>query len=154
MSMQSFFLSPEGRQCRAPYAMGLFSITCLVSALGKALGKVDAPAQVATLKTFTVLLFLAAIYSLGVLSAKRLHDLGRSGWWAPLYAVIPGGLMLLAVLAPQVFAAPPAGSSGSSLRWVLAYGVPAIGAALLLELLFRPGEPGPNAYGPVPTGEV
>lgn len=154
MSMPSFFLSARGRQCRAPYAVGLFSLTCLVAALGKSLPKAQSPAQIATLKTMTVLLFLAAGYSLFALTIKRLHDLGRSGWWSPLYATIPAIMIQVPILAPALIAAPEAGASGGTLRWVLAYALPAIAAALIIELLARPGEPGPNAFGPVPTGEV
>lgn len=154
MSMPKFFLGTEGRQCRAPFAVGLFSLTCLVAALGKALPKAQSPAQVATLKTLTVLLFLAAGYSLFALTIKRLHDLGRSGWWSPLYAAIPALMIQVPVLMPALMAAPEAGVSGGAARWVLAYAIPTVAAALLIELLARPGEAGPNAYGPVPTGEV
>ena len=154
MSLQTLFLSPAGRQSRAPFAAGVFSLSCLVASLGKALGKVEAPAQVMTLKVLTALVFLGVGYSLFALTIKRLHDLGRSGWLAPLYATIPSVMILIPVLAPQIFAAPAAGASGGTLRWVVAYMVPAMAAALLIELLWRPGQPGENAYGPEPTGEV
>lgn len=154
MSLQTLFLSPQGRQSRAPYAAGVFSLSCLVASLGKALAKVDAPAQVMTLKVLTTAIFLGVGYSLFALTIKRLHDLGRSGWLSPLYATIPSIMILIPVLAPQLFAAPAEATSGGTLRWVAAYLVPAVAAVLLIELLARRGEAGANAYGPEPTGEV
>lgn len=154
MSLQTLFLSPEGRQSRAPFAAALFSLSCLVAGLGKALGKVEGPTPTATLKVATVVIFLVVIYSLTALVAKRLHDLGRSGRLAPLYTVIPAVMMLLPVLAPQLLAAPAEGASGGSLRWLLAITVPLISVLLLIELMARRGTPGANAYGPEPTGEV
>lgn len=71
-------------------------------------------------------------------TARRLHDVGRSGWWqVGMFA--PGVLLMLAVLAiPH----PVLALAGT----ILLLG----GLVLLIFWLVDPGEPGPNAYGPPP----
>ncbi len=68
--------------------------------------------------------------------ARRLHDTGRSGWWQG------------AMLPPLVLGGLAAGSEAG--RWLA---LPLLGLAIGLALLLvwwlaRPGEPGPNRYGP------
>jgi uncharacterized membrane protein YhaH (DUF805 family) len=62
-------------------------------------------------------------------SIRRLHDIGKPGWW--LLAMVPG-LML-------IFLAPVLGG-------LMVLG----GAGLLLFFYVKPGTAGPNAYGPDP----
>lgn len=70
------------------------------------------------------LLFCAAC-----ITAKRLHDVGRTGWW--------GGVILLAVM---VLWGGPHGLGGFVSVLVLAWAG--------VELLLVPGQPGFNRYGP------
>jgi uncharacterized membrane protein YhaH (DUF805 family) len=75
------------------------------------------------------LVLFALLFSGCCLAARRLHDLGRSGWWT--------GLILLLFL----FAWPePAGVAGWTARGVL--------ATLALWLALTPGQPRPNRFGP------
>lgn len=76
------------------------------------------------------------------LSAKRLHDRGKSGWWLILYWVVGGGLFWLGY-------------------WLLfdTIGYVLIGIGTVINLLglidigFLPGKAGPNIYGPDPATE-
>lgn len=67
---------------------------------------------------------------------RRLHDLGRSGWWAP---VINIGCNVVFV-ASAAFG----GEAGGGVVGSLAY----LGAIVILGIL--PGEKGRNRYGPQP----
>lgn len=79
--------------------------------------------------------FVGVLTSLALLlpgiavSIRRLHDLGKPGWW--LLSMVPGLLLIGLVPVP-----------GALL--VLA------GAGLLLFFYLKPGTQGPNAYGPDP----
>ena len=63
------------------------------------------------------------------LSSRRLHDLGRAGWWTAAYLV----LFLWSWTHPANWAA-------------------ALLAVLLLELCLRPGQARPNRFGPALKG--
>ena len=88
-------------------------------------------------------------------TVRRLHDVGRSGWWAllpwalgvPFWIVVVVGVMTLSgdVARPWL---------SGGLGMALLYGGAALVAAcslLLLYWLTRPGTPGPNIHGPDPA---
>jgi uncharacterized membrane protein YhaH (DUF805 family) len=69
-------------------------------------------------------------------SARRLHDTGRSGWW------------LMAVYVP--FLAWLKTNEGAAFQLVAA-GALFVGAIIYIVLMLLPGEPGANAFGEPPS---
>lgn len=97
-------------------------------------------------------LLLAAIGLLNVwinyaLSAKRLHDRNRSGWWL----VAPTVTLLTAILLAFVMFAQPEGQREpwNSAAVSLTLATAALGLWLFLEIGFLRGTSGPNRYGPI-----
>src|SRR5262245_45054936 len=82
---------------------------------------------------------------------KRLHDLGRSGWWmlGGVLAWVVGAIA--AAFGVAVIVGPHALETGAPGFWVTfaALMVPPLGLALWLHL--AEGEPAANRYGPVPA---
>jgi len=125
-----FYFSMRGRTSRRLY--WLFGFIPLVaggflSGIGLGIARTYV-APLAFLLAAVVLLFLMVWVSIA-LHAKRLHDIGLSGWW--LIAVA------LASLAIAYFLSPPVGQLSSLAMWVV------IGAV--------PGAAGANRFGPDPT---
>lgn len=94
-----------------------------------------APALIGRLHTTEALFTLAALVPTAAVSVRRLHDLGRSGWWMLLLAV-PYALWL-------------ATASGSAINSgaLLIFAIAALG---LLVVLVQPGDTSPNRYGDDP----
>jgi uncharacterized membrane protein YhaH (DUF805 family) len=80
------------------------------------------------------LILLAPAATVGI---RRLHDIGRSGWWMLLF-----GLPYLGWLV----------SVDSGSQSVIAALALLVGTIILLVLLVQPGTPADNAYGPNPKG--
>lgn len=81
---------------------------------------------------------------------RRLHDVGRSGWWA----LLPVGVAALAVaLTPWLLALAGAGpvADAERLAALVSRGPPAVAALPLAWWLSRPSEPGTNRHGPPPA---
>lgn len=117
-------LTASGRIGRAAFAAGLLALVALWS-LGRWGLEPVAPGWAMTV------LALCLLYPATCMVNQRLHDLGRSGWWA--------GLLLLALFV----AARLPGTMASQAALILT------GGALFL-LALMPGSPGHNRYGPVP----
>lgn len=110
----------------------------------------DGPGKVIA---FAFLTWLALIQIPGLaVTIRRLHDIGKSGWWLAFYH---GGYMLLLLVA-WVF-----GRDGRPAEeipgWALALGVVGLGASIiicmiLIEFCARAGMPGPNRFGPATDG--
>ncbi len=122
------FLSSTGRLARAPFLIAslvLFAITLVYESV---VGPV--------LHWFTGWFVYPALLFCGAcVLSKRLHDRGRSGWWA--------GLVLLALIAvwPR-----PVGFFDFLFSLVLIWAV--------VELAVLGGEPGANRFGPNPAHPV
>jgi uncharacterized membrane protein YhaH (DUF805 family) len=121
---RELFWSADGRAPRGAFLIGagtLFLVSVLYEALAGPLIKVA---------TFWFM-YPALFWSAACVVSKRLHDRGRSGWWAALV------LVALALVWPSthgvwtVFAGP-----------VLVWSV--------VELMILPGEQGANRFGPSP----
>ncbi len=104
----------------------------------------------------TSMFALATLIPTLAVTARRLHDIGRSGWWQTLpYAAAPVSLAAAYVLWLAIVAvADVAGAEPipflSSFLQLAALGVLGSSLLLLLWWLTRPSEPGPNKYGPNP----
>ncbi|MCA3247250.1 MAG: DUF805 domain-containing protein [Azospirillum sp.] len=72
---------------------------------------------------------------------RRLHDVGRSGWWA------------LILIPPQVLAAYLFLVRSGVPLWTIGV-VGSLGWVWLLWFLVRPGDAGPNRFGPGPRADL
>jgi uncharacterized membrane protein YhaH (DUF805 family) len=124
-SLSDLLFSASGRLARGPFlaaAAGLFILAAIYEA---AVGP--------TLHWLTGwLVYPALIYCGACVLSKRLHDRGRSGWWA--------ALVLFALVAV----------------WPLPHGFASLAFTLILlwaviELGVMHGEDGANRFGPRPT---
>lgn len=74
-------------------------------------------------------------------ASRRLHDIGRSGWWQAGLFPLWGMLFLPAGVLPDEVA---------STFLMMSCLIFAVTLVLMLIWWTRPGAPGPNAYGPPP----
>lgn len=93
-------------------------------------------------------LTLLLVYPLVAVMVKRLHDRGRSGWWAAVVAA-PVGVSLLAALFARFVGFGEVGIQAAAKGgiWV---GVAILAVVAIVELGFRPGDPGYSEHGPPP----
>jgi uncharacterized membrane protein YhaH (DUF805 family) len=109
------------------------------------------------------LISLALIYPQVCIYAKRLHDMGKSGWLflAPLGATIVLVIVMFFVVGASMFAlgsggADPnaAGLAGAGAAVLFALLIVAINLGFLLWVGLSKGDPGTNQYGPPPGTAV
>ena len=135
----------EGRVPRLAYLIG--------AAAAHALSTVDIPELGPLANPIAIACFWVAKFLLATLVAKRLHDIGASGWWAdPVVAPMAmwgGGIGTLALLAPGLTADWAAQMNwGAFILASLAFGA----LALILGLI--PGQAKNNCFGPDPKSLV
>jgi uncharacterized membrane protein YhaH (DUF805 family) len=125
---RELFLSSAGRLPRTPFLIA----SAVLIAIAAVYEGVTSPIVhwLTGLPVYAMLLFCGV----SVL-AKRLHDRGRSGWWAALV------LFALVVVWPH-----PHGFFGLAFSIVLIWAI--------VELGVMPGEQGANRYGPNPLTPV
>ena len=87
-------------------------------------------------------------------TARRLHDANRTGWWLLLLAGGPAGIILGIYVGGIIGAALGGGLAAvitGALLGLMAGGfLGVIAGFLVLPFLIKPGDPGPNRYGPDP----
>ena len=117
------FLSSSGRVARFPFLIGLAVIMVVLMLYDYAL-----PSILRELSA--IIVYPCLLFSSACLLSKRLHDRGRSGWWA--------AIVLLAF----------------SLVWPSASGIRALFLIVVVwavvELGLMSGEEGSNRFGPNP----
>ena len=129
MDWRETFLSANGRLARTPF---LIAAAILLAIVALYQGVVhDDTAQWLT----GWLIYLPALFCGVCVVSKRLHDRGRSGWWAALV------LTALLALWPH-----PDGFFGPLFLLVAIWAV--------VELCVMPGEQGANRFGPNPLAEA
>lgn len=119
------FFSSAGRLSRGPFLLAAAAVLSGLLLLHKAIAS-PAAEWITGWVVYPLLVFCGVS-----VTAKRLHDRGRSGWWAGLVIacltlVLTGPQTVLDALAALV------------LVWAA------------VELSAMPGEPGANRYGPDP----
>lgn len=148
MDWKFLFLDSKGRIGRKDFWIG-FAIL-FVAAL--VLGMIPVLGQIIT---------LLMLYLWVCLGAKRLHDMGKSGW----LMIVPFALQLVTIIAAIMAAggammaagvsgdptAVAAGMAGGGLVMMLC-GLASL--AFLIWIGATPGQPGDNQYGPPPTSSV
>jgi uncharacterized membrane protein YhaH (DUF805 family) len=125
---RELFGSAAGRSPRTSFWLG-FAFLFMLSVLYEALTYGN-PLKLLTFWFVYPLLWWAA----ACVVSKRLHDRGRSGWWAALV------LVAFALVWPNTHGV-----------WTV-FGV-AVLVWTLIELGIMPGEPGANRYGSSPRAE-
>lgn len=127
MSLRELFLAAHGRATRTP-SVAAALVLLVLAALFEAL--VEDPLA----RTLTGLIAYPAFFYCGTcVLAKRLHDRGRSGWWA--------ALILVSIVAVWPH---PAGFLDFVFFAVLVWA--------FVELAVMPGERGANRFGTNPLG--
>jgi uncharacterized membrane protein YhaH (DUF805 family) len=91
---------------------------------------------------------LVLLYPLIAVLVKRLHDRGRSGWWAAVVAT-PLAFALVSALGARVVGLGEAGIERVAVGaiWI---SVAALAALAIIELGLRRGDPGYTEHGPPP----
>lgn len=144
MNWQNLFLSIDGRTGRKDFWLGAAALigAGLVGGLIPLVGP---------------LVSLALIVPWTCLTAKRLHDIGRSGWLV-LVAVVPsvisGAMALFTALATANVAALGLAFAGAGVTLMVSTVALLVSLGFLLWVGLKPGEPAANAYGPAPAAAV
>ena len=145
MNWVKVFFSPDGRIGRQTYWIGWLVLVAVHILLG-----------------WTGIAALVATYSWVVISVKRFHDMGKTGWLAAIPLV--AWVVAIASIFPIAITAIAAGVSGASEGETIAAVLTAVGGAALMFLAagvisivfliwqgVALGDPGENRYGPAPT---
>ncbi|AEV39124.1 protein containing DUF805 [Pseudovibrio sp. FO-BEG1] len=86
-------------------------------------------------RTLAVLMSIALYYIQLSLMIRRLHDMGKSGWWFVLYCLVPSIYFAFLPMIPEY---------GASIVVTLVFAFVAFGG--LVNAGFAPGTKGPNKY--------
>ena len=133
MNLQTLLLSPQGRIGRAAFWIGF----ALVMVLSVALNLI--PGVIGHLLGFVLLWPQVCI------NAKRLHDMGRTGWLLLIPAGVSAACLLLSfVLGSGAEAAP----RPQAMAPLVVAGL--CGLAFLIWVGLARGTPGPNRFGAKP----
>jgi uncharacterized membrane protein YhaH (DUF805 family) len=134
MSVFKLLFNAQGRIGRRAYlagAGGLLAIAVAAGAFTDAAGPVG--------ETMIIAVTLALVYPLICVNTKRLHDLGRTGWWQIL-------VNLGATLADRLILGPWLGEGVGGMLVALIY------LAFYGGLAIAPGDPAHNSYGEPTSG--
>ncbi len=160
----------SGRATRAEYwwwVLATFLVSLAIGSVETAFGAVLSAIGLIAFTPFSTLFSLAIVLPNLAVTARRLHDIGKSGWWQLVWIVISGAAWVvfaigLVISLFLVFAGGDWGRRGMEhFRDALDFGdlAPAIitfAFAMLVSLgvviwllvwMVRQGETGPNRYG-------
>jgi uncharacterized membrane protein YhaH (DUF805 family) len=148
MLSRNLLFSYEGRVGRLTYlivASVLAALHTVVSFAFMRLESTQPGALIVTAVVAALLYLIVAGWINYVLTVKRFHDFGRSGWYA--------ALLFFGPVVPGVFLLSPTAANAPSLQVavsLLAIVLVLYTLWLILLLLFKPGDIDGNAYGPPP----
>ena len=163
MSLTNLLFSFKGRINRKPWwlatiAAGLAAsvVTAIIKIAARSSGQTaldPVTNQVEPTAIFGVLVGVIGLVNLWVafaLSAKRLHDRDRTGWWLILQLLI---LILAVILVVVTIAVPQEqGAVWYALAGAACLAVFVISVWLFVQIGFLRGSQGPNRFGPDPLG--
>jgi len=133
----------SGRSCRSEYwyflLFGVVCYACLL-VLDSALFPLRKP------EPLSLVFWIATFLPGYAVSARRLHDYGRSGWWLLLSAP--------AIVVSIIFYFPESADPDIEIVVTGAFLLALIPVILLLVWAARKGVDGDNRFGPDPLGEV
>lgn len=139
MSVLSVLFSYDGRIGRRIYWLGSFGV-------GIALGVLVPLISVVVGPWFALLALFPAVWCIGAINAKRLHDIGKSGWWQ-LLGVFSAVISIAGIYAMK-----------DSATMVVGFGLALASLAMSIwslwisiKTMFFAGEFGSNDYGDPPT---
>lgn len=147
MDWKTLFLSPEGRIGRQAFWIGWLVLLGVNVVAG-------------WLPLIGWIISLATVYASVCIHAKRLHDMGQTGWWQALPWVFGPVLVMGSALSVGVMPAIAALTNGEPevsaltavaglfLSMFIAF---AIWLAFTLWVGCSAGQPGDNKYGPAPV---
>lgn len=141
MTLKTFF-SFRGRASRKQYWLTVLSVCGALLLLTLAAPLMNFAGPILGLFVLVPLMIASAVFALWsnlAVSARRLHDRGKSGWWIVPYWVIPAAIN---VFSEQM---------GGDVKLVAGTLSLLIYIAILVELGVLRGTAGPNAYGDSPA---
>lgn len=150
MDWKTLFFSPEGRIGRQSFWIGWLCLAGVAAVAHR-------------LPLIGWMVSLAAVYCSICIHAKRLHDMGQTGWWQLLPLVLGPLLVMGSVISIGVTAALTTLSQGEpDLAAVTALGglfiatfiAVAVWLAFTLWVGCSTGQVGDNKYGPEPARPV
>src|SRR5512144_1367791 len=165
MSLTELLFSFKGRINRKPWwlatiAVGLAAsvITGILEALARSSGETIVNPVTHELEPTGIfglaisIIALANLWIAFALSAKRLHDRDRTGWWLIWQLLI----LILAVILVVVAVVVP---NEQGALWYALAGAPGLAAFvisvwLFVQIGFLRGTEGPNRFGPAPLGAM
>lgn len=147
--MLRFLFSANGRVSRGAYWLRWILPSTIVTLTASALDASLDPDIAGNAGVFSGLASLAMFWPNTVITVKRYHDRGMSGWWVLWSLLIVGAPLML------VFAATETLLQGNLVgAWIGAfvglYGAVFAVTAFALIVYFLPGERGANRFGPDP----
>jgi uncharacterized membrane protein YhaH (DUF805 family) len=147
MNIGNLFLSFDGRIGRLQFWIGIIVIELLALSIQWGLGVPLAgdPADVRG-RVLALVIGSISLYPTLAVSVKRLHDRNQGGTVAWLLAAA-----LAIALIGDFFGYFNNMDNTGLLHWIVFAGIALIVFGFLIELGFRRGTPGLNAYGPDPT---
>lgn len=144
---------PGGRASRSELVRVYLAMVIVTVAIHFVLGT---SMSLAPVYGYTRWIFAAYAPILLIAAIRRLHDSDRNGWWA-LFIIVPLALNLwhdirIAAWQDQVAATQILTPMPDAPLWTTLVALPAVLG--MLVLLFWPGTPGPNRFGPAPLGKT
>ncbi|MCC1491540.1 DUF805 domain-containing protein [Cognatishimia sp. F0-27] len=85
-------------------------------------------------------------------TVRRLHDMGRTGWWVLLPAIVLPAWLMVWIASAAAALAVRVDLLDDDRYFLGATGIAFLAAAIFGTWLAAPSDPGPNAYGPAPQG--